>query len=362
MSDDVLPKLAKFGIVDIDWSNAKKQWSAASPMDCQERLVTQAEAIKKINPTTKVFVYRNIVKALPWFTDVREKITDPQYAGWFLPFKPKGPYHVQPCDDGKCSSLYHDYEQTPRGGDCGHGLPCGEYLFDHRNESLRNWIIDTFMIGSVNGSGVLNPSIDGYCLDDGWQNHSSPIAKWGPRTGFCNNGKIGGPTEEQYQCDIDMGLDQNDTTAVTEGWYATFEDSKAALVKNNAFSWELFDVVTVPPTNSCVSWFQGTGSSIHSAAMFLEYSATPAPTQAEWETLVATFLIVRGPYAWMGTAWDNCHSTWIYPWSDLLDKDYGVPLGDKPVEVKPGVFQREWSKVTVSYDCSTSTPTFTYKQ
>ena len=34
-----------------------------------------------------MFVYRNIVKALPWFSAVRAKLADPRYAGWFLPFK-----------------------------------------------------------------------------------------------------------------------------------------------------------------------------------------------------------------------------------------------------------------------------------
>ena len=45
---------AEFGLVDIDWSNAKKVWSNQSPMDCEERLVTQADRVKAINPSTKV--------------------------------------------------------------------------------------------------------------------------------------------------------------------------------------------------------------------------------------------------------------------------------------------------------------------
>ena len=31
-------------------------------------------------------VYRNFVKALPWLTVVREKVTDPAYSAWFLSF------------------------------------------------------------------------------------------------------------------------------------------------------------------------------------------------------------------------------------------------------------------------------------
>jgi hypothetical protein len=50
-------------------------------MDCEERLARQCEATKGLNPASHVFAYRNLVKALPWFTAVREKLDDPQYAG-----------------------------------------------------------------------------------------------------------------------------------------------------------------------------------------------------------------------------------------------------------------------------------------
>ena len=61
------------------------------------------------------------------YTGVRTKLTDPRFAGWFLPFKPggslpNGSYHVPPCTPSvmgaaaKCSSLYHDQEQTPQNG------------------------------------------------------------------------------------------------------------------------------------------------------------------------------------------------------------------------------------------------------
>ena len=132
----------RWGIVDFDWSNAKQLWANAKPMDCQERLVTQADMVKEISPASRVFVYRNIVKALPWYTSVREKLLNPAFSGFFLRFKDglKGKYHVDPCTGSKCSPFYHDQDQTPqhpRGDgscsddcDCGDGLPCGEYLWD----------------------------------------------------------------------------------------------------------------------------------------------------------------------------------------------------------------------------------------
>lgn len=47
---------SQFGIVNYDWSNAKAEWSAAKPMDCQERLVKQAAMTKAANPKTKTWV------------------------------------------------------------------------------------------------------------------------------------------------------------------------------------------------------------------------------------------------------------------------------------------------------------------
>ena len=75
----------------------------------------------------RVWVYRNTIKALNWYSSVREKLDDPQYAGWFVKFKDyKGgavsnnSYHVPACDwygntthPPKCSGFYHDEAQTP---------------------------------------------------------------------------------------------------------------------------------------------------------------------------------------------------------------------------------------------------------
>lgn len=133
--------VSRFGVVDFDWSDAKQHWANQKPMTCEEDLVTQAALVKAVNPDTKVWVYRNLVKALPWYTNVWTKLADPAYAGWFVAFNAQNttPYHVPPCDDSYdpplCSTRYHDQDQTPgyphgdgscaEPCDCG-GVPCGE--------------------------------------------------------------------------------------------------------------------------------------------------------------------------------------------------------------------------------------------
>ena len=87
-------------------------------------------------------------------------------------FFPNKTYHVPRCTGDKCSDFYHDQEQTPQEQppqspmnecdctkecDCGPGLPCGEYLWDHRNGSmLREWLVNEF-IGGANG--LANPLV-----------------------------------------------------------------------------------------------------------------------------------------------------------------------------------------------------------
>ena len=123
-SDEIIKtQLSHYGIVDIDWSNDRDGWTNAKPMDDQERMLTQAKILKKANSNAYIWVYRNLAKALPWFTDVREKLLDPEYNKyWFLSFDPaKKPYHVPPCTNytnssgtfPKCSTFYHDQKKTP---------------------------------------------------------------------------------------------------------------------------------------------------------------------------------------------------------------------------------------------------------
>ena len=114
---------SQFGLVSIDWSHEKGQWANQHPMDSTALMVKQAEALKAHNPQAKFFVYRNLVKALPWLSCVREKLEDPAYSGWFLKFDPATTPHaaVAPaCDEHRpnktefCSELYHDQRQTPQ--------------------------------------------------------------------------------------------------------------------------------------------------------------------------------------------------------------------------------------------------------
>ena len=52
-------------------------------------MVNQAAQIKKLAPSTRVWVYRNLVQPYANFVQLREKIEDPAYSGWFIHFDNK---------------------------------------------------------------------------------------------------------------------------------------------------------------------------------------------------------------------------------------------------------------------------------
>ena len=113
--------LKDFAITSIDWSNAKDQWVQGTPMDAETPLVEQAVLLQAANPTQKIWVYRNIVIAYPWFKSVREKLIDPAYKGWFIPFSsvpplPNASYYMPKCDKNfdppLCSDHYHSNDHA----------------------------------------------------------------------------------------------------------------------------------------------------------------------------------------------------------------------------------------------------------
>jgi hypothetical protein len=91
----------------------------------------------------RVWVYRNTIKALNWYSSVREKLDDPKYSSWFTKFKgfrntpypgglgweQNGSFHVPTCDwydngtKPRCSGFWHDQKQTPEHSGGGKSYP-----------------------------------------------------------------------------------------------------------------------------------------------------------------------------------------------------------------------------------------------
>jgi hypothetical protein len=280
-------RASMFGIVSYDWSNAKAQWAKQQPMDCEERLSVQASMLDRVrrdqngnnasaNTNTHTFVYRNIVKALPWFSTVRAKLVDPSYDGFFLRFatenKTEQEVHVPRCaveNASKCSNLYHDQEQTPQvptpqqphpdgacdpshGCDCGFGLPCGEFYFDHRNGTmLREWLVEEVVLGALitrgdndNDNDDHNNNryiVDGVFLDDYWCSDLLCAQTNQTLSGCPCNDPFQGPTEAHAFAVSDMGLSDQDVWDIAVEWNSTMALVEERLLQHNAYTWWLMD-------------------------------------------------------------------------------------------------------------------------
>jgi len=76
---------------------------------------------------------------------------------------------------------------------------------------------------------------------------------------------------------------------------------------------------------------------------------------------LANFLLIRGPYAWLGHGWKGCSRN--YPFPSEFNLDYGVPVDKVCKETAPnsGTFTREWSNAHISMDCNHWKPTIEWK-
>ena len=105
-----------------------------------------------------------------------------------------------------------------------------------------------------------------------------------------------------------------------------------------------------------------------------------------FEADLATFLLVRGPHAYLGYTWSGCtdsgypkgcNADWTpqnpkglacrfpkyrdaapFPRPAALDGDYGEPMGGAPCAETAkgsGIFRREWTKASVELDCNSFT-------
>lgn len=336
-------------------------------------------ALMTYNIVFQVWIYRNLVKALPWFSTVRRKLSDPAYAGFFLKFdrtKSNSSYHVPQCDTTfvppKCTHLYHDLEQTPlsfknaskdTGGhcnkpcDCGSN-PCGEYLWDHRNGSmLRDFLINTYIGGDT---GLGSPYVDGFLFDDHWD--------------------VTGPSEEETHCLDDIGLTKSDVIHIKYEWNKTVEAAHKKLIDMKGWSWGL--------SNSAYPGNYGNGDPRPNCAEFLRSACTedsevlnnvsifqfsrqphnpwPLPLPLPFPTQdVVMFLLSRGQYAYIGYGWQGCqclpsdkydhclpHNV-SYEFPELLERDYGEPMElCKETSLGSKVFRREWTKSTIEMDCN----------
>ncbi len=393
---------ASYGITVYDWSHSKFEWVNNHPMNDDDMLLRQAEAVLSVDPGVpgeqpRVWVYRNKIKALNWIGQVREKLDDPQYAGWFVRFKnykgieSNNSYYPPACDwygdsksgPPKCSGFYHDQTQSPtrigagaaycRVGhdnhnvcreqcDCGATNPCGEYTFDHRNSSFSEWWVNEYMISKK--TLLHDPPINLGWLDDGiglsGVSESAPPGTWANDTGMT-------PADMQDHYD---------------SFRANIAKLQRAVVDRGAFYWQMIKgngpkVRNVAPRKNTCHEPAARNVTAEQCAATLRDWCNPRPSAWRIAHLyfvcpdemvddniardaTAEFLLTRGDFAWIGYSWAGCfpmptsNSTKLRPRPKLWDTDFGGAPDGPCVETETGsgVFKRQYPRAEVQWDCN----------
>ena len=175
-----------------------------------------------------------------------------------------------------------------------------------------------------------------------------------------------GPTEMDGNIVEDLGLNSSALLAHTTAYNWSQRVIFAETIRRGKWAWQMFALTArdgqYNPTD---------GPLVHKdscAADLLHYcdAGSVAQTNAiiyagsgNNEVDLANFLLVRGAYAWLGTGWIGCDN---YPAPPTFPHDFGEPLGLCGQSVPgSGVFVREWSRATVSMNCSSWQPSIVMK-
>ena len=221
---------------------------------------------------------------------------------------------------------------------------------------------DEVLLGPLGqGSG----DVFGWFIDDFW---CSNIING---TGSCGD-PVQGPTEVDPHSQADMGLSDEDIADITRGWLAGMTAAQAAIANAGGYTWSRIpgqdnanaEPVMVSPTDAaaCAAKLRPACSATSpwvSAPLLagVHFSGATTPTIV---ADVAAFLIMRGPWAWIGAGywglswptgetWNSTNTPVSRP--PELDADYGAPLG-ACTETAPGVFERQYQHAAVRLDCA----------
>ncbi len=350
---------------------------------------------------------RNSVYAYNWNSVVRKILDDPAYAPWFLKFKPVGPWYSHKCDSANaslCSDYYHSQEQSPGfphgDGDCAAPAcdcganPCGFYVWNASStavingQTFRDWFIDSYsafcgIAASCAPTGALKRApLTPFSLTPSHPNTRPPVLNAvgaAPITsGFfwddvwnieCNI------HDQVPQTCEDMGLTAADLAQLTADYQANMAALRDRILSIGKFAWQLL-WTGGPPDNigSCGAYPQVTQktcaadlralcnatSAPQVRAMMYGLSGSPEARNPDLMQDLASFLLIRGPFAWLGWGWRGCSVDYYFP--PEFHSDYGTPAAlCSETAPSSGVFVRQFDKSTVQMDCNTWTPTITFK-
>lgn len=164
---------------------------------------------------------------------------------------------------------------------------------------MSDWLVQEFLLGNT---GLNSELVDGYFLDDFWAGDGAWGCNGSPADGA---NPAGGPTEMSANCTRDMGLSTSDIVDISTHWHTNYVTAKAVAVAAKGFEWHLLQKISTPPAGPlCEAFFRracAENSVEHDSALFVPFGGNSGNGRSPNATNdLATFLLVRGKYAWIG--------------------------------------------------------------
>lgn len=323
------PVLAgQFALVGFDQSNQRGVgyqgevpgggggWKHSDPEQstCDASMLQQATLVKRANPNTRVFLYRNAEAAQQWQASSRALVHNASNSSLLLLRRPNGSIFCEPHNNNNYSDGCY-------------------YFWAFNNSRCQEAVIE-----QVYMAGIGTDMFDGYFLDDTpglWCEHKDHSAT--------------------------LRMSAVDVSAVVAGTGEMIKALYPRLIARGKFAWQAFNNWPfqsrggAPTAGSSLSKhrcvtalraFAAMGAADAPFLWFLTLDRHHKPAQLHQD--LAGFLLTRGQHAYIGTGWMD-DSVPTFP--SEYRADYGSPLAPM-VEGPAGVFQRAWSGGTVKLDCN----------
>jgi hypothetical protein len=253
---------------------------------------------------------------------------------------------------------------------------------DHRNASFADWFVQDYI---VSNSTILHPAITELYLDDRMETFGVSEED----SHFWNDTGLGPPNSPTMK-------------ALNAAFTVNMERLYDHIVAVGGFAWQMFYAgpyqlmptyfpnATVDPskpydTAACTKLLREqfcieNGTHMNQALVYTgnsKWGSQNITGAIQAEQYLSTFLLTRGPFAWLGYDWKNCMSGCdanhdrsaggpcrSYPRPAQWDEDFGTPVAEHCAETLPNssaVFVREWTKASVRWNCETGVGTITRK-
>lgn len=180
--------------------------------------------------------------------------------------------------------------------------------------------------------------------------------------------KITGPTEEDKNYIADTGASPAEMQAQVDAYQDTIQKLREKLIPLGGFYWQLMDsrgaelnqdINKTMDAATCKSFLQARCVANSSAWKKFQLYNIPhggtGVTAQGFTDYTAEFLLTRGPYAILGYSWCGCtNGAQERPRAAEWDEDFGEPVDEHCVasDAASGVYKREYSKATVTWDCN----------